>query len=64
MRIFKPMPSIEIAESAATEGKNVTEVGKVLAGLGHPQCLTGTTRETQRGEDTIIEWLPKPGVKG
>lgn len=64
MRIFKPMPQIEIAESAATEGKSISEVGKVLATLGHPQCLTGTTRETQRGDDTIIEWLPKPGTKG
>ena len=36
MRIFKPMPSIEIAESAATEGKSGIEVGKVLANLGHP----------------------------
>ena len=64
MRIFKPMPSVEINESAATEGKTVAEVGKVLAGLGHPQCLTGTTRETQRDENTLVEWLPKPGTKG
>ena len=64
MRIFKPMPNVEIAESAATTGKSVAEVGKVLASLGHPQCLTGTTRETKRGEDTLVEWLPKPGTKG
>ena len=64
MRIFKPMPSVEIPESAATQGKNVAEVGRVLASLGHPQCLTGTTRETQRGDDTIVEWLPKAGTKG
>ena len=64
MRIFKPMPNVEINESPATEGKSVAEVGKVLASLGHPQCLTGTTRETKRGEDTLVEWLPKPGTKG
>ena len=64
MRIFKPMPSIEIAEAAEIEGKNVTEVGKVLAGLGHPQCLSGTTRETESGEDNRIEWRAKHGGKG
>jgi hypothetical protein len=64
MRIFVPATNVEITESPATEGKPIPEVAKVLAKMGYPECATGTVRETKRGEDTVIEWLPQVGKKG
>jgi hypothetical protein len=36
MRIFKPDPNTEIAETPATAGKSIEEVKRILATLGHP----------------------------
>ena len=60
---LQPITDDQDGDDLTDEGDDA-EVGRVLATLGHPQCLTGTIRETKRGDDTIVEWLPKAGTKG
>ena len=64
MRIFKPDPSTEIAETPATEGKSIEEVKRILATLGHPQVLNSIVQETPRGEDTVFSFVAAAGKKG
>ena len=64
MRIFKPEPNVEISENAATTGKTVDEVKRILANMGYPQVLNSTVRETQKDGDTVVEFLPAAGKKG
>ena len=63
MRIFKPEPNVEITENAATTGKTVDEVKRILANMGYPQVLNSTVQETKRGEDTIYSFFAAAGKK-
>lgn len=64
MRIFKPDPNTEIAETPATSGKSIEEVKRILATLGHPQVLNSIVQETPRGEDTVFSFVAAAGKKG
>jgi hypothetical protein len=64
MRIFKPDPNTDIAETPATEGKSIEEVKRILAGLGHPQVLNSVVQETTRGDDKIFSFVAGAGKKG
>lgn len=41
----------------------IPEVQKMLADF-YPEVATAEVRETQRGQDTLVEFLKKVGTKG
>ena len=61
-RIFK-IGLTEIAESDSTAHLTNEEVQTRLA-TTYPEVKNATLKETPRGEDTVIEWIPAPGRKG
>lgn len=61
-RVFKT-GSTRIVETEDMAGKSIEEVQGILAST-YPEVKTATIRTTTDGDDTIVEFLPKPGKKG